>query len=122
MDVYVKSPPVSVIVDSPDPFHSFPPVGGREDLVALPLQVIPERLEHYFLIVHYQNPGFHSPRTLTEPAGDVVFSTLVAGHGEDLAGRTVLHHLTEEEEGYMVGNAGGLLHVVSDYDYRVVLF
>src|SRR5689334_17141631 len=61
-----------------------------------------------------------------EAAGDVGLGRLVVGVGEHLAGGVELHEVTglagglEVEEAGVVGDAGGLLHVVGDDDDRVV--
>src|SRR5690242_416081 len=60
--------------------------------------------------------GFPPSPPSPEPAGDVVFGSLVARIGEQLARHPELHHLTHQEEAGRLRHAGGLLHVVGDDD------
>src|SRR3954451_8793951 len=56
-----------------------------------------------------------------EPAGDVILRAPIGRRREDLAGVVELDQLAEIHEGGLVGDAGRLLHVVSDDRDRVVL-
>src|SRR5882724_10270341 len=56
-----------------------------------------------------------------ESAGDVVLRASIARRGEELAGVVELDQFAEIHEGGLVGDAGGLLHVVGDDRDRVVL-
>src|SRR5713101_1583332 len=58
---------------------------------------------------------------LAEATGNVVLRAPVARRGEHLAGRVELDHLAEIHEGGEIGDAGRLLHIVSDYRDRIVL-
>src|SRR5262245_18590296 len=61
-------------------------------------------------------------RRSAEAAGDVVLRARIVRRGEDLAGRSELHHFAEIHERSIVGDARRLLHVVGDDRDRVVLF
>ena len=61
------------------------------------------------------------PFVLAEAAGDVVLGRLLLRTGEDVGRGTGLDQFAEVEEGRVVGDAGGLLHGVSDDDDRVVV-
>src|SRR3989442_8302006 len=53
-------------------------------------------------------------RSLTEPAGDVIFGLLVPRIGEQLPRHAEFHQLAQEHEARVVAHAGRLLHVVRD--------
>src|SRR6266446_9419562 len=53
-------------------------------------------------------------RSLTEPAGDVVFGLLVPWIGEQLPRHAEFHQLAQEHKARVVAHAGRLLHVVRD--------
>src|SRR5258708_4776590 len=55
-----------------------------------------------------------------EPAGDVVLGASIARRGEDLVGLVELDQFAEIHERGLVGDAGGLLHVVGDDGDRIV--
>src|SRR6185312_539636 len=59
-------------------------------------------------------------RRSAETAGDVVLRALFARRGENLLGLVELDQFAEIHEGGLLGDAGGLLHVVSDDDDGVV--
>jgi len=59
---------------------------------------------------------------LSEASGDVVLRGLFGGVGEDFFGGVELDEFAEVEEGGLVADARGLLHVVCDDDDGVVFF
>src|SRR5690349_505176 len=65
--------------------------------------------------------------TLSDASCDVGFGSGVFGGGEYLAGGAYLYELAgfvfaHHEDGYLIGDAGGLLHVVGDDDDGDALF
>src|SRR6266852_1107617 len=56
-----------------------------------------------------------------EAAGDVVLGALVGRGGEDVLRLAELDELAQEHEGGVVGDAGGLLHVMGHDGDRVIL-
>ena len=56
---------------------------------------------------------------LSIPSRDVPFRPLIPGGGEDLGGVAEFDEEAEEHETGVVGDAGGLLHVVGNDKYRV---
>src|ERR1700758_5520943 len=57
---------------------------------------------------------------LPEAPGDVVLRDLLPRVGEDLLGAVVLDQASEHEEGGVLGDPGGLLHVVRHDRDRIV--
>src|SRR6476659_7482223 len=57
---------------------------------------------------------------LSEASGDVIFGLFFVGICEDFYRRSELDQLAEVKERREIGNAAGLLHVVSDNHDRVL--
>ncbi|CAN3975603.1 sporulation transcription factor Spo0A, partial [Dysosmobacter welbionis] len=60
--------------------------------------------------------------SLAEPAGDVVFCALVRGGGEQCLRPAELHQIPQQEKRRVVGDTGGLLHIVGHHDDSILAF
>src|SRR5205823_1499385 len=66
--------------------------------------------------------SWRSSPGLTKPPGDVILGDLLPRVREDLVGPVVLDQPAQHEKGGVLGDPGGLLHVVRDDRDRVATF